>query len=244
MKLKKIIGNQAHWTLNKVLVKELGLRNTLLLQHFIDLSENFFNGDEFYQQRERIMYELHLSEWDVKMALKELKDSGVIFVKRKGMPQKNYYKVNTEKVFSILKEEGLQQERRNPTDLLEVINSEEESSDKLVENYPTSEEDFSQQDGRNSTDQEKKQEQNKQEQNKQEQNNIKKELNNTNTGLIEKILDRITDSELDIKLYFEAIEDFNELGGLEYIASVLNWDSDIKRNWERRITNINTIRTM
>lgn len=239
MKLKKIIGNQAHWTLNKVLVRELGLRNTLVLQHFIDLSENFFNGDEFYQQRERIMDELHLSEWDVKMALKELKDTDVIFVKRKGMPQKNYYKVNTEKVFSILKEEGLQQERRNPTHLLEVINSEEDSSHKLVENYPTSEEDSTQQDGRNSTDQEKKQEQNK-----QEENNIKKELNSPSTGLIEKILDRITDSESDTKLYFEAIEDYNELGGIEYIGSAMNWDSDIKINWERKINNINTIRTM
>jgi hypothetical protein len=239
MKLKKIIGNQAHWTLNKVLVRELGLRNTLVLQHFIDLSENLFGGEEFYQQRERIMDELCLSEWDVKMALKELKDKEVIFVERKGMPQKNYYKVNTEKVFSILNEDGLQQERRNSPNKLEVSNSEEKSYHKLGENHPTSEEDFTQQDGRNSTDQEKKQEQNK-----QEEKNLKKELNSPSSGLIEKILDRITDPELDSKKYFEAVEDYNDLGGIEYIASVMNWDTDIKRNWERKIININSIYTM
>jgi DNA-binding Lrp family transcriptional regulator len=150
MKLKKFIGNQAHWTLNKELVKKIGLAETLILQHLIDLQENIFEG-EFYQQQERISQELSLSDWTVKNGIKTLKEAGLIEVIKKGMPSKNYYKVFPKAVIELMAKEDLQPVSENSTHKSEIS--------QLVEIQPSSEEKFNSLVGRYSTDKEKKQEQ-------------------------------------------------------------------------------------
>ena len=147
--LKKILGNQSHWTLNKELVKKIGIAETLVLQHLIDLQENVFEG-EFYQQIGRIADELTIGEWKVKECLKTLKEYGLIDIVKKGMPAKNYYKVYGKAVLEMISKE-LPQVSRKSTDLLE--------EHQLEENQPTSEVESNSQVSRLSTDQEKKQEQ-------------------------------------------------------------------------------------
>jgi len=147
-KLKKIIGNQAHWTLNKELVRKIGLTETLVLQHLIDLQENIFEG-EFYQQIDRIAEELTIGEWKVKECLKSLKEYGLIDIVKKGMPAKNYYKVYGKAVLEVISKE-LPLVSRKSTDLLE--------NPQLEENQPTSEVESNSLVSRKSTDQEKKQE--------------------------------------------------------------------------------------
>lgn len=146
--LKKILGNQSHWTLNKELVKKIGIAETLVLQHLIDLQENVFEG-EFYQQIDRIAEELTIGEWKVKECLKTLKEYGVIDIVKKGMPAKNYYKINGKAVLDLISRE-LPQVSRKSTDLLE--------EHQLDENQPTSEVEINSQVDRLSTDKEKKQE--------------------------------------------------------------------------------------
>ena len=41
MELKQLIGNNAYWTINKAIAKKYGLNATLVLQHLIDLEENY-----------------------------------------------------------------------------------------------------------------------------------------------------------------------------------------------------------
>ena len=229
MNLKKIIGNQAHWTLNKVLVRKLGLTETLILQHFIDLETNVFDG-EFFQQRERIQQELGLSEWIVKTALKNLKDSEVINVIKKGMPYKNYYSVNHSKVIEILNDKHLQQDGRIPPNKSEVNSVNENLPIQSVEILPSSEEDSSQQESRIPTSIEKKQEENKQEK------ELNKNTSSNSTGIIEKILDKCINTELEYKKWFQAMEDLNDFG-IDSISEQLNWDNDIKKNWIKRINN-------
>ena len=53
-------------------------------------------------------------------------------------------------------------------------------------------------------------------------------------GLVDKILDRILQTE-DNKLHREAIEDLEELGGLDKASEIMNWDSSQKQNWLRAI---------
>jgi len=100
MNIKKLIGNNAHFTINKALMKEIGLHETLLLQHFIDLQENIFGG-KFYQQQQRIADELGMSVKTIQRIIKKLHSLGYIFVKKEGTPAKNYYLVNTPKITSI-----------------------------------------------------------------------------------------------------------------------------------------------
>lgn len=146
--LKKIIGNKAHWTLNKELVKKIGIAETLVLQHLIDLQENIFEG-EFYQQIDRMAEELTLGEWKIKECLKTLKEHGVIDIVKKGMPAKNYYKINGKAVIDLINKE-LPQVSRKSTDLLE--------EPQLDENQLTSEVEINSQVRRLSSDKEKKQE--------------------------------------------------------------------------------------
>ena len=95
MQLKKVLGTQAYWTINKALALEFGLHATLLLQHLIDLRESFFKaGKPFYQQHSRLKVDLGLSEYQLRQATKVLVKAEFINVERKGIPPKYQYSIN------------------------------------------------------------------------------------------------------------------------------------------------------
>jgi len=102
MKLKKFIGNHSHWTLNKQLVRRLGLTETLVLQHIIDLTESAFKRDEIFQPITEMSIELGVSEYSVKQAVGKLKSLDLINVERKSVGYKNFYSVNSYKVLEII----------------------------------------------------------------------------------------------------------------------------------------------
>ena len=98
----KQLTSSSYWTLNKDLCRTIGLQNTLLLQHFIDLQYKVFGGNEFYQQQERIQKELGLKEWSIKQSINYLLKEGIISVEKKGIPAKNYYLICEDKLISLL----------------------------------------------------------------------------------------------------------------------------------------------
>tara|TARA_R110002167_G_scaffold365651_1_gene590921 strand:+ start:132 stop:860 length:729 start_codon:yes stop_codon:yes gene_type:complete len=100
MKLKKLLGTQAYWTINKDLANEFGLHATLLLQHLIDLRESFFtSGTPFYQQHSRMKVDLGMSEYQLRQATKKLVEAGFINVQRKGIPPKYEYSINDSNLY-------------------------------------------------------------------------------------------------------------------------------------------------
>jgi hypothetical protein len=101
-KIKHVLGANAHWTINKQLVKDVGLHETLLLQHLIDLQESFFEDGGFYQQDHRLLEDLRLSEFYLKKARTTLKNKGLITVKSKGLPARNHYTVNVDAVLESI----------------------------------------------------------------------------------------------------------------------------------------------
>lgn len=102
IKLKPLLGKNAHWTLNKVLVRQLGLAETLVLQHIIDLTESAFKREQIFQPINQMADELGITEYNVKQAVNKLKDVGLINVERRGIPYKNYYSVNNEMVMEMM----------------------------------------------------------------------------------------------------------------------------------------------
>jgi len=104
MKLKKIIGKNAHWTLPKTLVRQIGLAETLVLQHIIDLTESAFKREQIFQPINQMADELGITEYNVKHAVNKLKELGLINVERRGIPFKNYYSVNDDMVMNFLVE--------------------------------------------------------------------------------------------------------------------------------------------
>lgn len=101
MKLKQLIGSQAYWIVNKELANNIGLDATVLLQHLIDLQEEFFKNGNFYQQQERLLETLPLKLKAFRAARKVLQDKKLITYKR-GHQAKNYYTVLNENVLEVL----------------------------------------------------------------------------------------------------------------------------------------------
>jgi hypothetical protein len=99
----KQLTSSSYWTLNKDLCRKIGLQNTLVLQHFIDLQYKLFGGKEFYQQQDRIQDELGISERQVKQTISFLLNEGFISVEKKGIPAKNYYLISEDKITSVVR---------------------------------------------------------------------------------------------------------------------------------------------
>jgi hypothetical protein len=53
-------------------------------------------------------------------------------------------------------------------------------------------------------------------------------------GIVDKILDRILQYD-NTKLHREALEDFEEIGGIDKVSEILEWDSSVKQNHIRAI---------
>lgn len=98
----KQLTSSSYWTLNKDLCRKIGLQNTLVLQHFIDLQYKVFGGKEFYQQQDRIQDELGISERQVKQTISFLLNDGFISVEKKGIPAKNFYSISADKITSLV----------------------------------------------------------------------------------------------------------------------------------------------
>ena len=82
MEIKKLIGNNSYWTINKKLAQEVGLESTLILQHLIDLEENYFKG-EFWQKSKSIQEATGLSKYKVKTALTNLSNANLLIIENK-----------------------------------------------------------------------------------------------------------------------------------------------------------------
>jgi len=95
MQIKKLLSNTAFWVINKELARAIGFEATLLLQHLIDLRENYFKeGTPFYQQQGRLSEELGLSEYQIRNATKKLVSMEFVTVKRTGIPPKYHWTIN------------------------------------------------------------------------------------------------------------------------------------------------------
>lgn len=99
--LNKTLGKNAYWTINKQLVKSIGLEATLILQHIIDL-QSVFGKDEIFQAQPEMAKELGITEYAIKNRIVELSKIGLIKVIKKGVPAKNYYSTNDDKIMEIL----------------------------------------------------------------------------------------------------------------------------------------------
>lgn len=57
-----------------------------------------------------------------------------------------------------------------------------------------------------------------------------------------KILDILIDYDSDIKKYNNAIDDFNELGGIDGVSEILKWDDSVKSKWNQRILSVYSLK--
>jgi hypothetical protein len=230
--ITRTISNNAYWQINKHLHKQLGLRTTLLLQHFIDLQTKVFHGNEFFQSYKQIEKELCLTNHHIKDSIKKLKEAGVVTVEKKKMPAKNYYFVLLNKVEELLsldsgnssvKPEIPQTVNLQPTSEVNItLLDSGKSPNKSVDNQPTYK------------------------RNNNKRNKEKEIIKNTDSSIVKEnnILKRLLDDLIQFenvskfKLSFQEIEEY---GGIEEVYKKLNFTESQKNNWTRAINNVISI---
>ena len=106
LNLKELIGKDAYWTINKTLAKKIGLEATLMLQHLIDLEENYFKGD-FWQSSTSLEASTYMSKHLVSKAIKTLSDNKLITVINKVpkgshiISKRRHFEIHKDVIYSL-----------------------------------------------------------------------------------------------------------------------------------------------
>ena len=109
----ELLSQDGYYTLNKRLVKLIGLENAFLLSCFID-KYKFFN-EEFFYTKENILNDTRLTEYSLNASLKFLRDNNLITIIKKGCPAKNYYNINFDKIQNLLENDTTRQTENDTT---------------------------------------------------------------------------------------------------------------------------------
>ena len=104
--MKHLLSSTAFIILNKNLAKQVGLKEAVLLADLISKEEYFIaNGMTdgwFFNTEANIEQDTTLNPYHQRKCIKKLKEKGLIEIKRKGIPAKQYFKINEEQVLQIL----------------------------------------------------------------------------------------------------------------------------------------------
>ena len=104
--MKHLLSSTAFLVLNKELARQIGLKEAVLLADLISKEEYFIaNGMTdgwFFNTEDNIEKDTTLNPYLQRKCIKILKEKQFIQVKRKGIPAKQYFKINEEQVLQNL----------------------------------------------------------------------------------------------------------------------------------------------
>mgnify|MGYP003650459455 CR=1 FL=1 len=104
--MKHLLSSSAFLIVNKKLAKQVGLKEAVLLADLISKEEYFIaNGMTdgwFFNTEANIEKDTTLTAYQQRKCLTTLKKEGLIEVKRKGIPAKQYFKINEQLVVKLL----------------------------------------------------------------------------------------------------------------------------------------------
>jgi hypothetical protein len=91
--------------------------------------------------------------------------------------------------------------------------------------------------------QEQEQEQVKEQDKEQEQYEYSDRAKGNTKNIAERLLDVLMDADSDDVKYHRAVEDWRELGGIDGVTELLEWDESQKNNWKNKLETIYKIKT-
>ena len=104
--MKNLLSSSAFLVVNKTLAKNIGLKETILLADLISKEEYFINNGMtdgwFFNTEANIQKDTTLTPYQQRNALKSLKNNQIIETMRKGIPAKQFFKINEEQVIKFL----------------------------------------------------------------------------------------------------------------------------------------------
>ena len=125
---KQLLMSSNYYTLNKQIVKELGIESAFLLTILIEASDGLADNEGwFYQTIEKIGELTGLGRHKQDKIIKELIDLKILEQKNKGVPCKRYFKVNYEMIENLVfqnQQSSLSQNGNNKEHNINNINKE------------------------------------------------------------------------------------------------------------------------
>lgn len=118
MKLLKLLASDNFITLSRPIAKVVGLEAAVLFGELCSIA-NLNNYKEFYYQTSRLQEDTFLTEYSVREGLKKLIDVGFVSVVKKGVPCKNYFTLNEDRITEVL----LRDETESKTEESSSVNS-------------------------------------------------------------------------------------------------------------------------
>ena len=104
--MKQLLSSTAFLVVNKELAKNIGLKETVLLADLISKEEYFIDNGMtdgwFFNTEANIQKDTTLTPYQQRNALKSLKNHEIIETMRKGIPAKQYFKINEGQVIKFL----------------------------------------------------------------------------------------------------------------------------------------------
>jgi len=104
--MKHLLSSTAFIVLNKELARQVGLKEAVLLADLISKEEYFIatgmTDGWFFNTEANIQKDTTLTAYQQRKCLTTLKKEGLIEVKRKGIPAKQYFKINEQLVVKFL----------------------------------------------------------------------------------------------------------------------------------------------
>jgi len=104
--MKHLLSSTAFLVVNKTLAQNIGLKETILLADLISKEEYFIDNGMtdgwFFNTEANIQKDTTLTPYQQRKALKTLKKYEIIQTMRKGVPAKQYFKINEEQVVKFL----------------------------------------------------------------------------------------------------------------------------------------------
>lgn len=100
----KLMCRDGFISYNKKIAKRIGINAAILFGEFCNIFE-YFGRQEFYFEQAKIENDTALSKFQIQKATELLVKSGLLSVSRKGIPCKNWYTINIEKLMDFLLED-------------------------------------------------------------------------------------------------------------------------------------------
>ena len=100
MGVLQIIAKENFITYSKVAARKLGVNAAVLLGQFCSY-QNLAEG-EFYREQSLIAEDTCLSIYEIRKAVEVLTEAEILTVERKGVPAKNFYKIDEDKLSELL----------------------------------------------------------------------------------------------------------------------------------------------
>lgn len=131
----KLLSTDGFIQVNKTLIKKVGLHEAILIgelcaEYNYWEERDMLDDGYFYSTRDNIEENTGLSEHYQRKALSTLYELGIILIEKRGLPAKNYYKINFDTLLSIIEESSCQRRRQQDAESVNLNNNKQTKSKK------------------------------------------------------------------------------------------------------------------